>query len=175
MEYSINGSFAIIRYKGKFLWVKRADTGLWELVGGGEDRNEFNHKGALSRECREEIGKKIKQKKFYLFAMLGQTLSRAAREKFDGTKYGSVFLYYCDIIRMRKNIQLSNDHTEHNFFSHDEIMENWEKFTSGSLWIYFTFLAFQENGEIQEGLLKKRKTWKGTDYLYIPPKNQAVA
>ncbi|HEY0979870.1 MAG TPA: NUDIX domain-containing protein [Candidatus Paceibacterota bacterium] len=165
IERSINSSFGLIRHEEQSLWLKREDNGLWELSGGGTNNDEFKHKGVLIREIEEEAGVKISEKKLRLYAVLGQRLHIETSDEFGGIQYGSLFLYYCNLPGKRPTVTLSHDHTDSRFFFHKEIMENWRDFSSGALWMYFTYLKFQETREIQEGLLYERRFWKRKKYF----------
>lgn len=64
------------------------------------------------------------------------------------------------------DIALSNEHTEHRFFSQSEILCSYQDFSSGPLWEFFTFLKFQESGGVlQEGMLKDIFIWLGKSYV----------
>jgi len=166
-ERSINGSFALIKNNERSLWLQREDNGLLELPGGGSNNNEYHHKMVLIREIEEETKLKIKQSRLRLYAQLGQRLSPDTSQQFGGIEYGSVFLYYSNLYESSFEITLSSDHIKYFFLSHSEIIRDWKKFSSGALWMYFTYLKFQETREIQEGLLRDRRKWKGKEYLYI--------
>ena len=165
IERSINGSFALIKNNERSLWLQREDNKLLELPGGGSNNNEYHHKMAVLREITEEINQRIKETRLRLYAVLGQRLAAETSKQFGGIEYGSLFLYYSNLYESSFPITLSKDHTNYYFLSHSEIIKDWRKFSSGALWMYFTYLKFQETREIQEGLLFERRTWKGKKYL----------
>jgi len=175
IERSINSSFGLIRNNEQSLWLKREDSGLWELSGGGTNNDEFRHKEVLRREILEETGISVSEKRLRSFAALGQRLHEETSKQFGGIQYGTLFLYYCNLPGRRPKITLSSDHTNYRFFYHKEIMENWKEFSSGALWMYFTYLKFQETREIQEGLLADRKFWQGKKYFHKKKVDQAIA
>ena len=164
IEASINGSFGIFQFKGKYLFIKREDNGLWELSGGGFNINEVDYRAVLIREAFEEMKLKVSEKKMKLCAILGQTLKAEVSAQIGGVLYGLAFLHSCISYDDLPPITLSHEHTEYRLFTLEEIMDEWESFSSGPLWMFFTYLAFQETGKVQEGMLTDRKIWRGKEY-----------
>lgn len=160
----INGSFAIMQINGKYLFLKRHDNGKWDLVGGGYDIHEVLHKVVVGREIKEEINLEIQPELLHLCATLGQRLKKSVSEKYGGIQFGTIYVYYV-ILYGEYTIVLDDEHTEYKLFSYEEIMENWKDFSSGPLWQFFTFLTFQEENELQDGMLWDRRTWKGKEYF----------
>lgn len=159
----INGSFNIIQIQNDFLFLKREDSGLWDAIGGGFDTNEIDYKEVNIRETQEETGIILNKKELQLCAILGQKLKKTTAEK-HGVEKGLVFLH-TSIFYEEKKIVLSDEHTDWNIFSYKEILNNWKDFTSGSLWMFFTILAFHQNKKIQEGSLYARRFWQGKEYV----------
>ncbi len=158
----INGSFAVIVIQGKFLFLKRKDRGLWDLPGGGFEASEIDYKGVVKRETEEGAGLIIPREKFHLFGMLGQRLKKEVSEIYKVTR-GFVFLHKVTLYEMPKIIP-GDEHSEWRLFTYEEIMSEWEDFSSGPLWQLFTFLSFQETNEFQEGLIFDRRMWQGKEY-----------
>ncbi len=159
----INGAFNLLIYKGEHLFLKRKTNGLWDLVGGGFDVDEVDYKGVAIRETKEETGIDIAREQLILYGILGQTLPKRIQEKYQVQK-GLIFLHAV-ILRELPEIVLSDEHTEYKFFSQKEVFENYQQFSSGPLWEFFTYLAFQETCRIQEGMLKERSMWLGKSYV----------
>lgn len=160
----INGSFAVIQINGKFLFLKRSDNGKWDLTGGGYDIHEVLHKVVVLREIKEEIDLSLDPNKLHLCATLGQKLKKAVSEQYGGIQYGTIYLYY-SILYGNYKIVLDDEHTEYALFSYEEILQKWETFSSGPLWQFFTFLTFQEENKLQDGMLFERRFWKEKEYF----------
>ncbi|MDD3693857.1 MAG: NUDIX hydrolase [Candidatus Pacebacteria bacterium] len=160
----INGSFTIISWDGRALFLKRKDTGLWDLTGGGFDVNEIDYKAVSIREIREETGIIVDKDSLHLVAVLGQRLPKRIQEIYP-VENGLVFLHSL-FLRNNPVINISDEHSDFKFFSYSEILDNWKDFSSGPLWLYFTFLKFQESCKLQEGLLRDRSIWQGKKYLH---------
>lgn len=162
----INGSFNLLRINGKYLFLKSANSGLWEITGGGFEVTETDHSKIALRETFEESGIKVTREQMTLCATLGQTLRKETSEQYNGLKVGLLFVYltilYGDTIE--DSIILSDEHTEYRLFHYEEIIANWETFSSGSLWMFFTILAFEQSRRNQEGLLVERSEWQGKVY-----------
>lgn len=168
----MNGSFAVIKVNGKILWIKREDNGLWELPGGGFENFEDSYKSVVSREIKEETGLDIPSNQLTLCAVLTQTLKEAISIKYGGLKHGLVFVHSSvQYVDHEPTIVLSKEHTDCKFFSYPEIKEVWEKFSSGPLWMYFAYLAYEQTGKLQEGTVSARRKWQEKDY-FAPLTNQ---
>lgn len=159
----INGAFTIIVFDGKYLFIKRKDKGLWDLAGGGFNASEVDYKGVVSREIFEETRITIQRDQLHLFAILGQRLPQHL-QAIHKVEKGFVFLHYA-ILHSEPEIVLSEEHTDHYFFSYTEILERYKEFSSGPLWEFFTYLTFQETQKLQEGMLRDRATWQGKSYV----------
>ncbi len=161
----INGSFAVIQMNGKYPFIRRKDNNLWDLAGGGYEPIEYNYKEVVLREIEEEMSIKLIPKQLQLCAILGQKLKKSVSEQYGGINYGLVFLHSCILYGDNlSSIHISDEHTESRLFTYDEIIGEWENFSSGPLWLFFTFLTFQQTKKVQEGLLFDRKSWQGRDY-----------
>lgn len=159
----MHGSFCITQIKGKTLFLKREADGLWDLLGGGFEGSEVNYRQVLSREAFEEGGIDLSKDSLKLVAILGQTLRADIAEK-HGVKFGFTFVHTATFYEDQV-ITLSREHTEYRLFTYEEIISDYKKFKSGPLWMYFAYLAFVDTGELQEGMLKDRRFWKGKEYL----------
>jgi 8-oxo-dGTP diphosphatase len=80
---------AIIIKNGKVLLIKRTkkDSVYWVIPGGAVDKNETKQE-ALTRECQEELGVKIK---------IGALMLKMISQKPE-TKGHREYFYLCDII-----------------------------------------------------------------------------
>lgn len=159
----INGSFVILQINGKCAFLKRNDNGLWDLPGGGFDITEIDYKGVVLREVTEEMDVTISRDSLHLCAILGQRLKKEVSEMHGGIEMGYTFLHYVMLYTM-PTITLDGEHSEWQLFSYDEIIANYKDFSSGPLWQYFTFLAYQETNKLQEGILYDRRIWQGKEY-----------
>lgn len=159
----INGAFTIISYDGKYLFIKRKDKGKWDLPGGGFDVNEIDYKGVTVREIKEETGIITTREDLKLCAILGQRLPKHIRDKYE-LDFGLVFLHRL-FLHKEPEVFISDEHTDFKFFSQTEIFSSYQDFSSGPLWLFFTFLKAQESGELQEGMLSDRKIWLGEAYI----------
>lgn len=159
----INGSFVLIEIAKKYLFIKREDNGLWDLVGGGFDVDEIDYKGVAIREALEEIGCEIPRKKLQLCAILGQRLKAEVSAQYGGITSGFVFLHTC-ILWELPQITLSDEHTDWKLFTYEEIIDNYKEFSSGALWEFFAVMTFHEKKTLQEGKLRDRRLWQGTEY-----------
>lgn len=160
----INGSFAIIQVNGKYPFIKREDNGLWEMPGGGYESSEYDYKKVLLREIEEETGIKLTPKQLQLCAILGQKLKKKVSEQHGGVQYGLAFLHCCILYEELPQIKLSDEHTDWRMFTYEEIINEWETFSSGPLWFFFTFLMYQQKKEVQEGTVFEKRFWQGKEY-----------
>ncbi len=159
----INGAFTVCSYDGKYLFLKRKDNNLWDLPGGGFDPNEIDYKSVAVRELKEEAGVSVSKNQLNLFAILGQKIKKVFSDQY-GVENGFLFLHSL-VLHEKPEINLGDEHTEYQFFSYTEILEQYKNFSSGQLWSFFTFLAFSETQQFQEGLLRERKSWLGKEYF----------
>ena len=164
IDLMINGSFAVIQINGKYLFLKRDDNGKWDLTGGGYDIHEVLHKVVVTREIKEETGLEIQPNSLHLCATLGQRLRKSVSEQYGGLQFGTIYLYYT-ILYGEYEIKLDHEHTDYRLFSYEEVMNEWKDFSSGPLLQFFTFLTFQEENMLQDGMLFERRLWKGKEYF----------
>ncbi len=160
----INGSFILIQANGKYPFIRRNDNGLWELAGGGYETSEYDYKKVALRELAEEMGIALSPKQVQLCAILGQKLKKVVSQRYGDVEYGLAFLHCYFLYGAIPDIKLSDEHTEYRLFTYEEIITEWESFSSGPLWLFFTFLAFQQNKKVQEGTVFERRFWQGKEY-----------
>lgn len=164
----INGSFNLIQINGKYLFIKRSDTGLWDITGGGFDTHEICYTEVALRETYEEIRIPLTKEQVQLCAILGQRLKKEVSEQYGGIEKGFLFLHttslYLESDSIEQALQVSDEHSSYKFFSYEEIIETWESFSSGALWMFFTKLCFHQENKIQEGMLFDRRWWQGKEY-----------
>ena len=159
----INGSFLLPIINEKYLFLKRDDNGLWEIPGGGYEIAEHDYTKVALRELKEETGIILTKKKVQLCAILGQRLKKTISEQYGGIEMGLAFVH-CSILYETVTVTLSDEHTDYRLFTYEEINNEWQTFSSGPLWMFFTYLTFKQKGKVQEGLLKDRKIWQGKEY-----------
>lgn len=163
----INGSFNLIQLNGKYLFIKRADNGLWDITGGGFDTHEIAYTEVALRETKEEVGIELSRNQISLCAILGQRLKKEVSAEYGGIEKGFLFLHTTILYEKTAEypITLSDEHIEYRFFDYEEIITHWESFSPGSLWLFFTVLTFNQKKKIQEGMLFERRFWQGKEYL----------
>jgi 8-oxo-dGTP pyrophosphatase MutT (NUDIX family) len=159
----INGSFVIVEYNGKYLWMDRSDNGLGDIPGGGFNCDETDDLGVGRRELIEETRIKLPRESFYLCAKLGQRLKEEIAKKHN-VHNGYAFLYRANLYE-EPIIKLSKEHTKYYFLSYEEIISSYKKLSSGPLWLFFTYLAFKETYTLQTGKLYDRRIWQGKEYI----------
>lgn len=160
----INGSFAVIQINGKYLFLKRNDSGRWDLPGGGFEVSEIDYKAVVLREIEEEAGISLDRKQLQLCAILGQRLKAEISEKYGGIQYGIVFLHSSILYEIPK-ISVGDEHSDYRLFTYEEIVGNWESFSLGALWMFFASLNFHQTKKVQEGFLASYKNWQGKEYF----------
>jgi 8-oxo-dGTP pyrophosphatase MutT (NUDIX family) len=158
----INGSFILPIIQGNYLFIKRKDKQLWDLPGGGFEKSEIDYRGVAQREMQEECGILLPRENIHLFANLGQKLKKAVAEV-HGVEYGFLFLHYAILHEVPKII-IGDEHLEYRMFTQQEIIAEWETFSSGPLWEFFTYLSFLETNKFQEGMLFERRIFNGKEY-----------
>jgi len=169
-EYHLHGSFLVLEARGRYLFLKREDNCLFELLGGGFNSKETNHQKVLLREIEEEAGIQMKNEQLIFCAVLGQRLKKEIISYYDGkTEVGFVFVHTASIDKDPEHIPitLSSEHTDYRWFTHEEIIESYQIFSSGPLWMWFSFLEFQRTGITQQGKLYDRRIWQGKEYASL--------
>lgn len=163
----INGSFNLIEINGKYLFIKRSDSHLWDLTGGGFDAHEIDYTEVAIRETKEEVNISLSRKEISLCAILGQRLPKKISEQYGGIEKGFLFLHTTILYGKASEypISLSDEHIEYRLFDYEEIIAHWESFSPGALWMFFTVLTFHQKKKIQEGMLFERRFWQGKEYL----------
>jgi 8-oxo-dGTP pyrophosphatase MutT (NUDIX family) len=165
----INGSFIVAEINRKYLFLRRIDNGLWDLLGGGYEVDEIDYRKVAVREAKEEGGIIIGPRDLQLCAILGQKLPQRVRDHYDGKiEYGSLYLHtYIHYTEPGKEfpITLGNEHSEYRLFTYDEIISEYKDFSSGPLWMFFTSLTYHQTKKVQEGMLYERRLWQGKAYI----------
>lgn len=96
---------------GKILVVRNAKAGKWTLPGGQIDKGE-TYQQAAARETFEETGLKVKIKK-----------GKKAKTKRYSKKNKKQAVAYVAIIKGKKKVKLSHEHTEYKFLSPKKAMK----------------------------------------------------
>lgn len=159
----INGSFGIVRINRKCLFLSREEDNLLDIPGGGVESNEVDYTGVFKRELLEETGLDISRDQIMIVALLGQRLKKVEAEKY-GVEFGHVFVHTVNLYG-EYDIKLSHEHTDYQLLTYDQVLENYKRFKSGPLWMFFAFLAYQDTGKLQEGMLYDRRIWQGKEYI----------
>lgn len=169
MTYHMHGSFLILEVNGKYLFLKRNDNGRWDLPGGGFNMDEVDYKKVVLRELEEEAGIKIDREALQLCANLGQRLKKEVVEHYGGNAHMGFVWLHCVTVHKAPDeefpVSPGNEHSDYRFFTYDEIINEYETFSSGPLWFFFTFLAFRQTGKVQEGMLWDRRFWQEKEYV----------
>lgn len=170
-EYHLHGSFCILKaVDNRYLFLQREDNGLLELPGGGFNSRETDHAGVVIREVKEEARIILTRDMLKVCAVLGQRLKKEIIEYYGGkTEVGFVFVHTVELNELSKDISvaLSNEHTHYEWFLEEEIIAQYTRFSSGPLWMWFSFLAFQRTGHTQYGKLYDRRIWEGVEYSFL--------
>jgi 8-oxo-dGTP pyrophosphatase MutT (NUDIX family) len=158
-----NGSFVIVEFDGKYLFLEREQDGLLDIPGGGYELTEVNYRKIAKRELFEETNIDVPEASLLWCATLGQKLKKEVIEKF-GVEYGYVFLHKITLYK-KPTIILSREHVSYTFLPVSKVLTQYKKFKSGPLWLFFTYLAFKETHQMQEGMIADRRFWKGKEYI----------
>lgn len=146
----IHGAFTLVFCKEKILWLKRKDSGKWDLPGGGFDLDEIDFRAVASREIQEETGIIIKRDNLDIeIPPLGQNLTQSAQEYYDfKIKYGFVFVLTTHL-QNEPEVVISDEHTDHQWFKVDEVLENPEDFSIGPRKMLYAFLRHKKGEKLK--------------------------
>ena len=112
------GANCIFLWQDKLLLEKRADSGIWGLVGGGCKKTETGRE-AIAREAYEELGVRIPKDRFEKLAVYGEPGRVAAFR--DGSVWRMVIVVYRYEFPEEPVLRLSSESKELRFFTREEI------------------------------------------------------
>ena len=114
------GANAILTCKGKLLLVKRRDSDIWGLVGGGCKKTETG-RDAIAREVYEELGLRIPKDRFQKLDVYDDPGRIAAYR--DGSIWRMVIVVYGLDFPEEPQMRISKESKELRFFSREEIRD----------------------------------------------------
>ncbi|MCB2290906.1 NUDIX domain-containing protein [Clostridium sp. CS001] len=114
------GACAIIKYDGKILLEKRADSNRWALIGGGLNINESLEQCIL-REIKEETGLVLEEESLYFWKMCSDPSRIGAYP--DGNILRIISAVYQLNLTESHKLVCSDESEELRYFSYDELNE----------------------------------------------------